>query len=192
MEVYGAEAEPLILRWMKALSGAAAWLESLGLAHGDIRPPNILLDTQDHLKLADFDNTMAIGTEVEVGTAPYAGVLGDEAGARRGTFGFLGPRTELFAVGSVFYYMIRGYEPYDDEWYGDDHGPVTVDMLQRMEFPQTDTREKKDFIIRQCWHGESHSMKDLAVRVESLGCQEEDAPPEMTPEFIHSTQTRGM
>lgn len=96
LEVFGTEAEPLILRWMKELTSAAAWLESLELAHGDLRPPNILLDAQDHLKLADFDNTRAVGTEVDVGTAPYARVLGDEAGELQGTFGFLGPRTEQF------------------------------------------------------------------------------------------------
>jgi serine/threonine protein kinase len=37
------------------LTSAVAWLETLGLVHGNLRPPNILLDNKDHLKLADFD-----------------------------------------------------------------------------------------------------------------------------------------
>jgi serine/threonine protein kinase len=131
---------------MMELSGATAWPESLGYAHGDIRPPNLLLDSQDHLKLADFDNTAAVGTPFGVGIAPYARVLGDEGGEDRGSFGFLGPRTEQFAIGSVFYYMIRGYEPYDNGWFGKRQGRITVDLLQKMVFPKTGN-SKVDTII---------------------------------------------
>ncbi|GFF62839.1 kinase-like protein [Aspergillus udagawae] len=48
--------EPLHLRkkWMNDLAQAVAFLESLNLAHGDLRPENILLD-RDRLKLSDFD-----------------------------------------------------------------------------------------------------------------------------------------
>ena len=45
------------------LCGAVAWLESLGLVHGDLRPDNLLLDKGDHLKLVDFDCAEEIGTE---------------------------------------------------------------------------------------------------------------------------------
>lgn len=184
LEVYETEAEDLILTWMKELTSAAAWLEALGLAHADIRPANLLLDAGDHIKVADFDNTQPIGTEVDVGTAPYARVLGDEAGTLRGTFGFLGPRTEQFAIGSVFYYMTRGYEPYDDQWYGKDHGPVTVDMMQRMEFPHTTVTEEKDSIVHKCWYGEFHTMEDLANAARLIGSQDEDTAQALTANFI--------
>ncbi|KAJ9614745.1 hypothetical protein H2204_014481 [Knufia peltigerae] len=106
-------------------SGHRTENQSLGLAHGDLRPSNLLLDAQDHLKLADSGNTQAVGTNVELGTAPYARVFGDDAPAHslRCSFGLLGPRTEKFA-------MVRGYEPYDDQWYGEDHGPVTVEKMR--------------------------------------------------------------
>jgi atypical protein kinase C zeta type len=186
LEVDAIEARPLIQRWMKELTSAGAWLESHGLAHGDIRPSNLLLDAGDHLKLADFDNTKAIGAEVEVGTAPYARALGDEAGPLRGTFGFLGHRTEQFAVGSVLYYMTRGYEPYDDQWYGNDHGPVTVDLLQRMEFPHMDVGEETDNVIRKCWYGEFPSMEELANTATLLACQKDDGALGLTPDFIEA------
>lgn len=188
LEVYEIEAEHLILRWMNQLTSAAAWLESLGLAHGDIRPSNLLLDGEDHLKLADFDNTKTVGTEVEVGTAPYARVLGDEAGRLRGSFGLMGPRTEQFAIGSVFYYMTNGYEPYDDQWYGEEHGPHTVEMLQRMELPDTTAAGEKGCMIRKCWYGEFHTMKDLANTARLLGGQEEDAAQALTPDFIQEVR----
>jgi atypical protein kinase C zeta type len=78
LNVEDGEPRCLVLRWMAEFSNAAAWLESLGYVHGDIRPSNLLLDGDDHLKLTDFDNTAAVGTAFEVGIAPYARVLGDE------------------------------------------------------------------------------------------------------------------
>lgn len=116
---------------MTELASAAAWLESLGYAHGDIRPPSILLDGEDHLKLIDFDNTAAVGTDMRTCVPPYVRLQGDEAGEHRGDVGRVDPRTEQFAVGSVYYYMSRDYEPYGNEWFGDGHGPDVVERLQK-------------------------------------------------------------
>jgi serine/threonine protein kinase len=53
---------------MNDLLHGAAFLESLGLAHGDLSHENVLLD-RGRLKLAHFDCTAPIGSPVEVGTA---------------------------------------------------------------------------------------------------------------------------
>ncbi|MCJ1254555.1 hypothetical protein MMC24_002370 [Lignoscripta atroalba] len=189
LKVEATEPQHLIIRWMTELSNAAAWLESLGYAHGDIRPPNILLDYKGHLKLIDFDNTTTVGTALEVGVAPYARVLGDESGEDRGTFGNLGPRTEQFATGSNFYYMTRGYEPYDNEWFGKRHGPRTVDLLQSMAFPGTDD-STIDTIIRCCWHGKFDSIQRLSVKVRLLLLDrvEDSSPKVITGEELKSRQ----
>ncbi|KAJ5135706.1 uncharacterized protein N7515_004984 [Penicillium bovifimosum] len=47
------------------LAEAVAFLESLNLAHGDLRPENVLLD-RNRLKLSDFESTAKIGTHFEV------------------------------------------------------------------------------------------------------------------------------
>ncbi|CAD0056144.1 unnamed protein product [Aureobasidium pullulans] len=78
-------------RWMEQLCDVAATLERLGLAHNDIRPGNMLLDAERNLKLADLDRIDA------------------------GSYGKVGARTEIFAIGSVFYSLLRGYEPYETE-----------------------------------------------------------------------------
>ncbi len=84
---------------MAELSSGVSWLESLGLAHGDIRPEPASR-FGDHSKLADFDNTARIGDEVEVGPAPYVRLLGTEAGEDRVNFDFPLACTEVFAVES--------------------------------------------------------------------------------------------
>ena len=162
------EPEWLVRRWMAELADAIAWLESLGYVHGDIRPPNLMLDDQDHLKVVDFDNASKIGSEFDGCQPPYARLLGDEAAEDGwGTFGFYGPRTEQFAIGSVFYYMTRGCEPYDNEWFGKDHGRIVVDLLQEKKFPPRN-ETPTDTIIHKCWHGEYESVRSLKLEVMRL------------------------
>ncbi|KAL9123565.1 MAG: hypothetical protein Q9217_007013 [Psora testacea] len=158
------EPQSLIRRWMAELADAIAWLESLGYVHGDIRPPNLLLDGNDHLKVIDFDNTTKAGSVFDGCQPPYARVLGDEAAENRGTFGCHGPRTEQFAIGSVFYYMTRGYEPYDNEWFGEDHGKMVVSLLQEKKFPKVKENDI-DTIIHKCWHGEYGMVRSLKLEV---------------------------
>lgn len=114
-------------RWMKQLSAAATWLERLGLVHCDIRPGNMRLCIAGHVKLADFGRTPKVGEDVLSGTESFAGLLGEEGGADRGTYGKTGCQTEQFVIGSVFYSLTRGYDPFEDQWRGPDHGLIRMD-----------------------------------------------------------------
>jgi serine/threonine protein kinase len=157
----------LVERWIAELANANAWLESLGYVHADIRPPNLLLDGDDHLKLADFDCASRIGTESFGAAPPWARFLGIEGGSEEGTYGLYGPRTEQFSIGSILYYMTRGYEPYENELFDPDHGVVVVDRLQAMMFPNL-SGGRLDQIIRRCWYGEFALLKDLADETKAL------------------------
>jgi serine/threonine protein kinase len=163
---------PLRKRWMNDLSHGVAFLESLNLAHGDLRPENILLD-RNRLKLADFDCSAEIGSEFEACIAPYGRLLGGEGGANQGTAGRLGPRTEQFALGSLYYLISYGYEVYGDQCFGDDpsgkdHGPVVLDLLQNMIFPGLNGESTIDSIIKKCWYGEYKTIAELATDTDNL------------------------
>ena len=166
--------EPLLLRmtWMNDLSHGVAFLESLGFAHGDLRPENILLD-RNRLKLADFDCTAKIGSEFEACISPYGRILGSEGGADKGAAGKLGPRTEQFALGSLYYFINYGFEVYGDRCLGDDpsgkeHGPLVMDLLQKLVFPELNKEPMVDPIIKKCWHGEYRSIAELAENTAKL------------------------
>ncbi|KAF3491951.1 serine/threonine protein kinase [Arthroderma uncinatum] len=168
--------EPLSLRkiWMSYLARGVAFLESLNLAHGDLRPENILLD-RNRLKLSDFDCTSEIGSVFEACIAPYGRLLGREGGPDEGTAGLLGPRTEQFALGSLFYLINYGFKVYGDQCLGDDpsgreHGPAVLDLLQAIVFPELSGEAVIDSIIRRCWHGEYRTVIELATDTVSLLC----------------------
>ncbi|KAL2840804.1 kinase-like domain-containing protein [Aspergillus pseudoustus] len=157
IEVSKTEPTPLVERWTMELCSAAAWLESLGCVHGDIRPPNLLLDAEDHLKLTDFDGVASIGEPCAGAAPPWARLLGPEAGSEDGTFGICGARTEQFAIGSIIYTMTRGYEPYENLT---EDGTEVVERLQKMEFPELGG-SGLDQIIESCWRGGFVSLCDL-------------------------------
>lgn len=166
--------EPLLLRkeWMNELAQAVAFLESLNLGHGDLRPENILLD-RDRLKLSDFDCAAEFGTHFEACVAPYGRLLnGNESHlGPRGSAGFLGPRTEQFALGSLYYLINYGFEVYGDRCLTEDpheHGPKTLDLLQNMEFPKLDGDLSIDEVIHKCWHNQYATVAELAAYTEKL------------------------
>ncbi|KAL9594392.1 MAG: hypothetical protein Q9219_007060 [cf. Caloplaca sp. 3 TL-2023] len=174
----------LVWRWTTELTSGIAWLEHLGYARGDLRPSNLLLDGEDHLKISDFDSTTAFGKAFDGMEPPYARVLGDEAVEHRGTFGYCGPRTEQFAIGLIVYYMTRGFEVYDNEWLGEDHETKIVDRLQAMIFPPTDPCQI-DEIIRSCWYGRFDSIRCLNAEVVRIAPE----PRSATAEPVHQVSS---
>lgn len=149
------------LSWMHQLSSAIAYLESLGLAHGDIKPANILVDDQDQLKLIDLDYAKPIGSDVEVGDDPYVRV--HKVGEPGGCYGVAGPETEHFALGSVFWYITQGTELYSEL-----QGHDVVDRLADRQFPDTDPNDPIDIIILDCWFTKFERTVDLLHEIQRV------------------------
>lgn len=161
LEVLRLEPTPKIEQWAVELSGALAWLESLGLVQGDLRPTNLLLDKDDHLKLADFDSSAKIGTE-NLGLAPpWSRVLGKESGNLHGTYGLYGAQSEQFAFGSILYNLTHGVEPYEDK------GTEAISLWHNMMFPELSS-SRLDVLTLRCWRGEFATLADLAEDVANL------------------------
>ncbi len=150
-----------ILQWIHQLADAAACIESLEYAHGDINPRNILFDDEDRLKLVDFDHALKAGDDLEVGDTPY--VRAQKVGSKGGTFGVAGPVTEQFALGSVFWYITR-----ETELYAELEGSERVNRLIDGQFPTTDPQDSIDNIISNCWLGDFGSISDLSKCIREI------------------------
>lgn len=155
---------------MDDLARTIAFLESLGLAHGDLRPEDILLD-RDRLKISDFDWAATIGTSSEGSTGMFGRLLNDRDHGEWGTFGDLGPRTEQFALGSLYYYINHGFEVYEDRPISDNpsgHGCEARKLLQEMRFPGLHGDPAIDDIIHKYWHFQYPTVSDLAGHTNTL------------------------
>lgn len=159
----------IIHRWMRQLCLAAAGLERIGLVHGDIRSGNMLLDANWNLILSDLDRGMKVGDNIAVLTEPFGRLLGKQDGG--GTYGKAGARTETFAIGSVYYTLLRGHEPYETEDWGRDRFVTLCEKFQNKEFPPL-TGAAEDAIIHKCWSEGYQQVKELLV--EFTGDAEQD------------------
>lgn len=149
------------ISWMHQLSSAVGYLESFGLAHGDMKPANILVDDQDQLKLVDLDHAEPIESDVQVGDDPYVRV--HKVGEPGGCYGVAGPETEHFALGSLFWYITRGAE-----FYSELQGHEVVNRLADRQFPNTDPNDPIDNIILMCWLTKFERTVDLLHEIQQV------------------------
>lgn len=99
--------------------------EKLEVVHRDIKPQNILFDSNNNLKIADF------------GSAQYIKHGRDELTSSAGTFAFMSPEmhggsrvyrgkpTDIWAAGVTLYYMIEGKTPFKSR--------VVVDLMNEVK-----------------------------------------------------------
>jgi serine/threonine protein kinase len=102
---------------------AVDFVHRLGITHRDIKPRNILVDEAGEPRLIDF------------GMARLRHAWSEEPGRPGGTFAFMppeqaqfdapevqekvGPRSDVFALGAVLYFLLTGKAPFEGEsWTG--------------------------------------------------------------------------
>lgn len=145
-------------RWIIQIVSAAAWLEKLGYAHGDLRPANILVDKFDDIRIADFDATVTFGSELRVATLPFCKVDKDFETP------LAGPETEQFALGSIIYNIRHGFAPLADL---ELESPAWRKMFACGEYPSTPDDRYGD-IIQKCWTGAFPSISALRTEIKKL------------------------
>ena len=113
---------------LREIINVVSWLERIGILHGDLRPPNILIDWDGHVKLCDFDNVCMIWQHIHVGNTLYY------EQSEPGSFGFAGPESEQVAIVCCAYFISTGTEPQNKY-----HGTSQILVFGA--------------IIRKCWDG---------------------------------------
>jgi serine/threonine protein kinase len=100
------------LAWFASeLLAAIADLHDAGIVHGDIKPENIMLTSQNQLKLIDFGISQAFGQTVIQNTGTFAGSPEWMSPEAFESINLEAP-TDVFSAGSVITFAARGHSPW--------------------------------------------------------------------------------
>lgn len=130
----GKLAEDTTLSIVKQLASALDSVHRYGLVHRDIKPDNILVAKDGHIKLIDFGFAMGLEgaedqTEGVVGTFLYAAP--EQSGMLKRQ---VDSRSDLYAVGGVVYYCLTGKPIFD--------GATFLELVQKhLAIPAPDVRD---------------------------------------------------
>jgi len=143
------------LAWARQATEAVAVTHSAGVIHCDINAQNLLLDENLTVKLCDFQGRLC---------RPDGSV--DKDGLARENIKSFMPRadpnyadrkTDIFALASAFYYIMRGHEPFPELDPGTQEQQIT-ERFTSHKYPQLGC-SLMDRVTHKCWTGEYDSAE---------------------------------
>ncbi|WWD18005.1 hypothetical protein CI109_102452 [Kwoniella shandongensis] len=111
-------------RWAREGAEALEWVHGKGVVHADIKPGNLLVTTDLHIRLSDFGSSLLIHPAhpptdgLGLGTLPFSP---PELVDPNQTFSF---PVDIFALGATLYQCITGREPF--------RGSRTIEMMHHV------------------------------------------------------------
>lgn len=142
-----------VVRWAKQAAKGLAWVHDCKVIQGDVGCHNMLLDSSDTIKLADFAGSSIDDSEVSINYEVRSRLPGVSKPNKK---------SDIFALGSAMYEMATGHPPYEKLSYS------TIQNLYRKgEFPNdVDHIPELGKTIRKCWERRFDTAWDV---VRTLG-----------------------
>lgn len=110
------------------IAAAIEYAHSRGVTHCDLKPANVLIDQRGEPQITDFGLARPIGANAKASSDPTSGAgspnfMAPEQASDR--FGSIGPRTDVFGLGAILYYLLTDRPPFRGETLNDTIRAVT-------------------------------------------------------------------
>jgi len=138
-----------------------AYAHEQGIIHRDIKPQNILIDSQGVPKISDWGMSRLIGSSAIPTVAGFSLAYAAPEQISPGRFGETDARTDIYQLGVVFYELVTGKLLFP----GDDLAEVSNAIISRMPVPPSEVNplaRPLDTVILKCL------QKDPGNRYQSI------------------------
>lgn len=176
---------PKLLRYLQHVAEGLAKAHAAGVVHRDLKPDNIMITKDDHVKVLDFglaklteSEVLATGSEDET-RRPLT-----TAGAVMGTVGYMSPeqaqgkvseidsRSDTFSFGCILFEAVTGHKPFEsDSVIKSLHKLIYEPAPSLSEFNVTVPSELQR-IIRRCLEKDPEdryqTIKEVAIELRQL------------------------
>ncbi|KAI9203621.1 uncharacterized protein BJ171DRAFT_137570 [Polychytrium aggregatum] len=194
------------LRLMYEVASGMTFLHSKDVTHGDLKPSNVLLDSDFKAVIADFDASgYKRATKLADGTAIFGAPMS-------GTPAFIAPEiikqnvpnhnvkpSDVYAYAMLLYLVLKDCDPL---WPSSDNEPISsFEVLQRAVTNDRPTRfdgipENIWALIERCWH-QQPEQRPAFVKIETKlqefrhsGASHADSTTQPTPETLPKKRPR--
>ncbi|MBL9135027.1 MAG: protein kinase [Verrucomicrobiales bacterium] len=104
---------PTIARWTRILASAVAYAHGRGVMHHDLKPANVIIDTQQQPQITDFGLARRVDEAHRGDPARGAGspnfLAPEQASARFGEPSLL---TDVYGIGAILYFLLTDRPPH--------------------------------------------------------------------------------
>lgn len=158
----------MLYRWAEQAAEALAFAHSLGVFNSDIHAINFFLDDNLNLKVGDWAGASIDGSR-SLSSYRLRHRLFDADGTDVPRATGITATTEIFALGTVFWFMVTGHDPWPHLREPEDSEEIKKNIREK-KFPDTSELLALGDIIAKCWSVEYFSMMEVgeAIKAERL------------------------